>query len=107
MWKLPTEVLSLLRVSSNGAPDRPRLNAKRSQPDWGGYLSEIEQYRELVDDYDGQGAVAPLPEVIDSAVSLARDFAGSGIVVPTYAVAGPNGSIDLAWEFEDGRSVSV
>ena len=30
-----------------------------------------------------------------------------GLAVPTHAVAGPNGTINLAWEFEGGVSVSV
>ena len=108
MWgKLPPEVQKFLCPPSNGTIDQPRQLPRRSKPDWEEYIREIKQYRELADDYDGQGAIAPSSDAIESAIALARGLAGAGIAVPTYAVAGPNGTIDLAWDFEGGVSVSV
>jgi hypothetical protein len=107
MWQLPAEVLSLLQAPSNGVKGRPRLLPRRTQPDWHAYRDELESYRHLTDDYDGQGAIAPPGEVIDTALSVAREFASSNIVPPTCTVAGPNGSIDLSWEFNNGVSVSI
>lgn len=100
MWEpLPVEVRNRLRV------DNPHLPVEREHASWGEYVEAIEQYRELADDYDGHGAIAPSSEVIDSGVTLVRDIID--IAVPSYCVPGPNGSVNLAWELDDESSVTV
>ena len=102
MWEpLPLEVRGRLR------PENDRLVPEREHADWERNVEAIEQYRELADDYDGQGAIPPSAEVIESAIALARGFNESDLAVPTYCVPGANGSINLVWDFEDESSVSV
>lgn len=102
MWEpLPLEVRGRLR------PENNRLVPEREHAGWEGNLEAIEHYRELADDYDGQGAIAPSADVIESAMALARGFIEAELILPTYCVAGPNGSINLVWDFEDESSVSV
>ena len=102
MWEpLPLEVRGRLRPESN------RLVPDREHADWERNVEAIEQYRELADDYDTQGAIAPSANVIESALALARGFIEADLAVPTYCVAGVNGSVNLVWDFEDESSVSV
>ena len=102
MWEsLPLEIRGRLR------PEYNRLIPEREHTDWERNVEAIEQYRELADDYDGQGAIAPSANVIESAMVLVREFIEADLAVPTYCVAGVNGSVNLVWDFVDESSVSL
>jgi hypothetical protein len=97
MWNaLPKDVLQVIR----------REVSRREYENWQQYVDAVEQYRELADDYDGQGAIAPADETIDGAIALIHELIAAGVATPTYAVPGPNGTVNLNWEYP-GVSASV
>jgi hypothetical protein len=74
------------------APTRP----------WPLLINDLQALRELTDDWDGQGAEAPKPGVIDAAVRLAQDFQAVQVPPADRAIAGVNGTVYFEWEGTDG-----
>lgn len=100
MWQpLPVKVRERL------CTENALLSKEREHASWDEFVEAIERYRDLADDYDGQGAIAPSSEVIDSAVAMMRDMIG--VAIPNYSVPGPNGSVNLAWDLDDETSVTI
>lgn len=98
MWaSLPPEVMTRLRGPA--APD--------GAGSWEHAVRELDGYRTLTDDYDGQGAKAPAPDTFDAAADLVRDLRRNGVPAPSSVVPGPNGSVNLEWDYADGVSASV
>ena len=98
MWNpLPQDVMNTVR----------RDVSRREHQRWEHCVEAVEQYRELTDDYDGQGAVAPAAETIGGAISLIHDLIAANVAVPAYVVPGPNGSVNFDWEYGEDVSVSI
>jgi hypothetical protein len=74
---------------------------------WDEAVAKMNEFRALTDDYDGQGAKAPSSETLDAAAGLVRELRWVGIHSPSWVAPGPNGSVNMDWEFEGGVSVSV
>lgn len=52
----------------------------------------------LRDDWDGEGAKAPTPAVLESAIRAFKRFEESGLTAPSSVVASPNGAVVFTWE---------
>ena len=82
--------------------DREALGAGRTlyKRDWRKSFAELDALRELRDDWDGEGAIAPSPAIIESCRQLLHEFQemrAVRILCPTAIAAGPTGTILLAW----------
>jgi hypothetical protein len=79
-----------------------RLLAERDERSaaWDRRIGELLALRDLADDWDGQGALAPGAGVVDAAVVLASRLRGAW-PAPDFAVAGVNGTVILEWHGTD------
>jgi hypothetical protein len=86
------------------AISRPRPNAvtEAAQGDWRPAIDQIVAMRQLADDWDGLGASAPSPELLESALGLAHMFEERGVDPPSAIAPGVDGSVLLVWQFADG-----
>ena len=66
-------------------------------------LDELLELRRLESDWDGDGAIAPIPEIVDSAIALIDQTRGS---MPNRIVPVNDGRITLEWE-RDGYFESL
>src|SRR5688572_18163148 len=108
MWSsLPAEVLQRLLPKSPASGANGPTPTPTNDAGWNSILTEMEEFRTLEDDYDGQGAIAPTAQTFESAAELARALRRQGVVAPTYVVPGVNGSMNFDWEQEGGVSVGI
>lgn len=64
-----------------------------------GVVDELLRVRALGDDWDGQGAAAPRPDVVDSALRWILEMrANPRAVLPARVVPGVDGGIVLEWQ---------
>ena len=69
---------------------------------WDRRLEDLLSIRSLRDDWDGDGAEAPIPELMDTAIALLGWFRRSGhFPVPSRIVPSPNGTVVIEWESPD------
>jgi len=64
---------------------------------WSQVIDELLRMRLLKDDWDGEGALAPHPSLVDGAISLARDLQANGTPAADRVLASPNGTICFEW----------
>ncbi|HTK74567.1 MAG TPA: hypothetical protein VL371_04865 [Gemmataceae bacterium] len=69
---------------------------------WPLLIDDLLALREFKDDWDGQGAEAPKPGVIDAAVGLAREFQAAQVPPADHAIAGVNGTVYFEWHGTQG-----
>ena len=70
---------------------------------WREIGEEINGFRSCRNNWDGLGATAPNPDIIDRAIAfieLARERFGDR--APTRATLGPNGSVAIEWRYKSG-----
>jgi hypothetical protein len=72
-------------------------SADESWHEWARIIDELLAARNLPDDWDGQGAVAPHPALVDGAITLAQHFQAQGIWPPDNAIPSVNGTILFEW----------
>jgi hypothetical protein len=58
---------------------------------------ELRALRHLEDDWDGQGAKVPPPDLVDGAIALALHFQANAMRPADFAAAGVNGTIIFEW----------
>ena len=73
-----------------------------SQQRWLQLIDDLLAARSLKDDWDGLGAIAPNPAVVDFAITLAQYFQAKGIAPSDFAVAGVNGMVQFEWHSPQG-----
>jgi len=103
MWThLLQPMLSKLPFAGlNGTPK----NALASP--WSIGLQELTEIRSLEDDWDGQGALAPSSELVESAEELARELQTLRVAGPSCVVPGVNGTVVFEWEFGPDLSIEI
>ena len=69
---------------------------------WPLLIDDLQALRQLAEDWDGQGAEAPKPGMIDAAVRLAREFQAAQVSPADRAIAGVNGTVYFEWQGTDG-----
>ncbi len=77
---------------------RRAANADDDANPWCERIQTILQMQELADDWDGFGAKAPSPELLESAVGLADLLRQRGVEPPQVVVAGVDGSVSFEWQ---------
>lgn len=69
---------------------------------WSERMADLLRIESLRDNWDGEGAEAPLPELVDSLVELLSTFrAEQTAPPPSRVVASPIGSVVIEWQLED------
>lgn len=58
---------------------------------------ELLRLRRLESDWDGQGAEAPTPEAVDTALTIAGELRSAGMPPADRALAGVNGTVFFEW----------
>lgn len=82
----------------NGTPGRDGV----PPVGWEQTIQALIALRDLGEDWDGDGAAAPSPELLASAIGLAYLLEEGGSDPPTRVVAGTDGAVILEWQFPDG-----
>ena len=76
------------------ALDRPNPEHLRR---WEEVVNQLLDARKLEDDWDGQGAVAPDPALVDRAIAFALSRQQTGHAPPDFAIPTVNGTVVLEW----------
>src|SRR5215468_1733124 len=80
-------------ISPTPTPSRG-AGPQQSIPDaglWGPTVEKLVAFQHLGDNWDGQGAVAPSYEQLESAIGLAYTLYQQGVDPPSRVVPGPEG----------------
>ncbi len=92
-----------LRNGVTGAPAEklPEEHLVGAGP-WEPGVRQILGFRHLGNDWDGFGAEAPSPELLESAIGLAYCFYEKGVDPPDRIAPGVCGSVIFEWQDPDG-----
>jgi hypothetical protein len=113
MWPaLNAEVVSRFhRQSANGVAHVEKLLNSRGDAinveGWDSCIEKLLELRRYEDDWDGQGAEAPSPEAVDSAIILAVLLRQSGVEPPCRTVPIVNGAVVLEWQWPDVTTLEI
>ncbi len=66
-------------------------------PEWDACIAQIQQFRSYEEDWDGEGAIPPGPELTDAAISLAQWLQRNGENAPDRVVVSGDGTIYFEW----------
>ena len=91
---------------TNGAVHGPTWNfgellSLRGAGDWQRAQHELRELEVLEDDWDGQGAKAPLPGVLATGQRLLEELHLRGISAPDAVVPGLDGEVSFNWHTHD------
>ena len=64
-------------------------------------MEDLQAIRNNQSDWDGQGAEAPSPELMDSVEGLMQILMQRGIDAPSGVVPGVNGTVIVEWQGEN------
>lgn len=67
------------------------------QDDWGSQVQHLAEIRQLRDGWDGDDAVAPDPELVESAAQFLMDQRRRNLPAPTRIIPTPDGIIIIEW----------
>ena len=70
--------------------------AARPDP-WAAVARRLEDIRGWPDGWDGEGAIAPTPALLNSAADLLVRLQGNGVTPPASITAAPEGSVVIEW----------
>jgi hypothetical protein len=76
--------------------------ARRADGAWERIIDLVVGFRDLGDDWDGQGASAFTDELLESAIGLAYTLEERGVGAPSRVVPGTGGTVLFEWQFPDG-----
>jgi hypothetical protein len=94
-------------LSTRPPEENGRADEERGGGRWDETINALAGVRELEDNWDGLGASAPPPALLDSAVGLAYLLRGRGMSPPDRVVAGTAGTVILEWQDPDGTYCEV
>lgn len=89
------------------APQDGETLAPAPNPRWTDRIDDLLDIRRLTDDWDGLGAPAPAPRLVDSAIMLAGWMRGRGVLPPARIVPGLTGTVIFEWQPGPGDYVEV
>ena len=84
------------------ASDNPTAAELDIDVQWSELIDDLLALRGLEADWDGQGAEAPGPALVDGAIKLARRFQEEKQSPADRVTAGVNGTVFLGWHFPGG-----
>jgi hypothetical protein len=64
---------------------------------WESAIDQLLAMRGWEDDWDGQGATAPIPGAVDTALKIAIYLRSNAVLEPDRVVAGVNGTVFFEW----------
>ncbi len=88
-------------TSRAAAPSELAFCSIRPRNDWDTIIDELLRMRELQDDWDGEGSVAPQKALVDDVTSFAYWRKQENELAPDRIVATVNGTICFEW-YADG-----
>src|SRR5207237_9568318 len=106
---IPAKAWHLEAGEGNGAPAtghrvrKPTRNAGLWEPT----VQKIVALQDLSDDWDGSGATAPSPELLESAIGLTYLLCAKGVPPPSRVVPGLEGAVLFEWQDPDGSYADV
>lgn len=77
----------------------------RIEKQWRAAVDDLLEIRRLESNWDGEGAVAPVPELVDAAIKIVKQRMHG--LPPSRIVPVNDGSISLEWEFGGGYFMSL
>ena len=80
----------------------PLREPSYSRADWERVIDELLKIRNLQDDWDGEGGIAPLPGMVDFAIALAISDRDRGAPAPDRVHAGVNATVYFEWHSPAG-----
>ena len=88
-------------------PDFAKISAalfvrRPSEREWDARMAQLKAFRSLEHDWDGDGSLAPGPDLTDGAISLAQSLQKQGVEPPDRVVVGVNGTIFFEWHTAEG-----
>jgi hypothetical protein len=106
---IPEKAWHLETGARNGAPvaERHVHNETASAGPWEPAINSIITFQYLGDDWDGLGAKAPSPELLESAIGLAYLLHDKGVSPPSRVVPGLEGEVLFEWQEADGTYTDV
>lgn len=72
--------------------------------EWKACIAELKRFRFYELDWDGDGALAPGPELTDAAIAFAQSLQRDGQIAPDRVVVGGDGTIFFEWRDSAGYS---
>lgn len=92
------QAMQPLAVEANGADGGQQ---HRGVYPWSGIIAKIEDFSALEADWDGQGAKAPDPVLVESAILFAQLCRQGGMAAPAVVVPGLDGCVIFDWQMAD------
>lgn len=89
-YRLPRHIFTIRSAFSSS--DRDSAEQK-----WWSIIDELLRVRNLKDNWDGEGALAPPPELVDSAITLAKTLKDNGVPPPDRVHASVNATVYFEW----------
>lgn len=83
---------------ANGQVEGSQLGGRER---WEEILTKVRGFRDLEDDWDGLGAKAPDPALVESAIRFAGLGQQGGMATPAVVVPGLDGSVIFDWQTAD------
>lgn len=75
---------------------------------WANVIDELLRIRNLEDDWDGEGTIAPNPALVDGAITLAQNLRDQGDLPPQRVHASVNATVYFEWHMPEGyREIEV
>jgi hypothetical protein len=109
--RIPKEDWKRQVGARNGVSAPPaKQPAAKAAPDagpWEPAVRKIVEFQHLGEDWDGNGAIPPSREVLESAIGLAYLFSQNGVDPPQRVAPGVDGSVILEWQDPDGTYTDV
>lgn len=101
--RAPRTSQRFVRPPTSGLESDALLTRRPRQPDdWHQRIDDLLDIRRMENDWDGLGAPAPAPTLVDSALLLAQILHQEGVAPPCRIVAGLTGTVLFEWQYANG-----
>ncbi|MEZ6143557.1 MAG: hypothetical protein R3B84_23580 [Zavarzinella sp.] len=69
---------------------------------WKAKIAQLQNFKQLVDDWDGEGTDAPDHVLVDAAIALANELELNDVVPPTMIHVSVNSTVYFEWHLDNG-----